>query len=318
MPGSRKRIGKPRRKWSEQETAHLLLGVSRHGVGKWTTILEDPDYCFNERTAGDLKDRFRTCCPNELRHKLGKRDRERDATKSKSKTKTNLTLENILIDPETPERDKDEPDLALKPKRSRAHRKNLEDLAELGICGPFKKSLRRERRHFTEQDDTEILQGLDEYGPAWTKIQRDPRFHLSSRQPTDLRDRVRNKYPEIYARIEKGNPDIRDGGRASGLLEPSVHTTMENSLTGSKSLNRTSSKEWPLPLSLLDPFEPAESQVSDMLESSATALVEMWVRWEFPDFSWTTPDPRPISSSMDTTPFPTVSVPYIPSTIFWE
>ncbi|KAK3363568.1 MYB DNA-binding domain-containing protein [Lasiosphaeria hispida] len=275
----KRRAAKPRRKWSDEETNHLLLGVSRHGVGKWTSILEDPDFKFNERTAGDLKDRFRTCCPDELRGSTGKKRPGKDRTDhgpspygntsddnnsfigggggggSSSSQKHGghglLLLENILIDPEGPptpvlsSRDRDtlpssqqqhpdsDPQNQQQQRKSRAHRKRLEDLVELGIHGPFKKSHRRERRPFTEQDDKEILEGLDRYGPAWTKIQRDRRYNLSSRQPTDLRDRVRNKYPEIYARIEKGSFHDKDGaiggaGRG-GVLEPlvSMNTTIE-------------------------------------------------------------------------------------------
>ncbi|KAL1959636.1 hypothetical protein VTO42DRAFT_1671 [Malbranchea cinnamomea] len=57
---------KPRRKlrkWSEQETTDLLRGVVRCGVGNWTAILAQPDLKFNNRTAANLKDRFRVCCP---------------------------------------------------------------------------------------------------------------------------------------------------------------------------------------------------------------------------------------------------------------
>lgn len=229
---SRKRAAKPRRKWSDEETKHLLLGVNRHGVGKWTGILEDADFTFNNRTAGDLKDRFRTCCPEELRGS-SKSSSQAGSPKASSqhlghKAKTGIHSENILIqDSPSP---KDDSDSAPRPRKSRAHRKKLEDLAELGIHGPFKKSHRRERRPFTEQDDGEILEGLDIYGPAWTKIQRDARFHLSSRQPTDLRDRVRNKYPSIYQRIEKGTFHSKDGARGGNVLEPSVDMSIDSSL----------------------------------------------------------------------------------------
>lgn len=104
----------------------------------------------------------------------------------------------------------------------------------MGIHGPFKRSLRRERRPFTDQDDRGILEGLDIYGPAWTKIQRDPRFHLSSRQPTDLRDRVRNKYPAVYQRIEKGLFQARDEGRGNDVLEPSIDMSIDDSLKRSR------------------------------------------------------------------------------------
>ncbi|KAG5926065.1 hypothetical protein E4U42_003699 [Claviceps africana] len=258
---SRKRAAKPRRKWSDPETKHLLLGVDRHGVGRWTSILEDPDFTFNDRTAGDLKDRFRTCCPEELRGssksspqvgspRASSQDRGRRA-------KTGLHSENILIDDSpSPQYDSDS---TVKPKKTRAHRRKLEDLAQLGIRGPFKRSHRRERRPFTEQDDREILEGLDMYGPAWTRIQRDARFHLSSRQPTDLRDRVRNKYPRIYQSIEKGTFLSSDGARGGNVLEPSVDMSIDSSLTRSQASSNAldagrrhakadSLLTWPLPV----------------------------------------------------------------------
>lgn len=46
-----------RNKWSEEETAMLLIGVTRFGIGSWKKILLCPDYQFETRTASDLKDR---------------------------------------------------------------------------------------------------------------------------------------------------------------------------------------------------------------------------------------------------------------------
>jgi hypothetical protein len=255
---ARKRATKPRRKWSDSETKHLLLGVNKYGVGKWTSILEDPEFRFDDRTAGDLKDRFRTCCPDELRN--SNKGHHPDSpppavADTLYNTKKGIHSENILIEEETsPVHDAhsgphNESDSAPKQKKSRAHRKNLADLAELGIHGPFKKSQRRERRPFTDQDDREILEGLDMYGPAWTKIQRDPRFNFSTRQPTDLRDRVRNKYPEIYLRIEKGTFQSKDGARSNDVMEPSVTMSINNSFERNKGtalepqMNRTNSRD---------------------------------------------------------------------------
>ena len=305
----KRRAAKPRRKWSEEETNHLLLGVHRHGVGKWTSILEDPEYKFNDRTAGDLKDRFRTCCPEELRGaSSSKNDKNKSISYPCPSTPTgsvpvgglefgkirpkngSLPLENILLDPyngagsptsdnrradhnqglsgQQVQHDSDNSSTkqqTQQQRKSRAHRKKLEDLAELGIRGPFKKSHRRERRPFTENDDKEILEGLDQYGPAWTKIQRDPKFHLSSRQPTDLRDRVRNKYPEIYSKIEKGSFQVKDAtaaallaqggsgglktgqGGGSGPLEPNISRAISSaSLLGSTTLGTSASASTPV------------------------------------------------------------------------
>lgn len=252
-PKGKRKAAKPRKKWSEEETRDLLLGVNRYGVGKWTSILEDPQYKFNGRTAGDLKDRFRTCCPDELRIVPSKSKEslnsqmDQPATspaedRAQGKSKKALLWEDILTDPadKSGYYGRDEPaasvcstglaaqfqndsDSTTKPKKSRAHRKKIEDLQAMGIHGPFKKSHRRERRPFTQQDDDQILEGLQTYGPAWTKIQRDPRFDLSSRQPTDLRDRVRNKYPDMYRQIEEKqvhNKEPSSAGSAAASHPP--------------------------------------------------------------------------------------------------
>ena len=243
----RKRATKPRRKWSEEETNHLLLGVSKHGVGKWTIILEDKAFTFNGRSAGDLKDRFRTCCPAELRGTKSDRQHTPPAKSHQKRPMKGLHSENILHEDDSPSSGMltppTEPDMPSKPKKTRAHRKKLEDLENLGIHAPFKKSVRRERRPFTEQDDREILDGLDKYGPAWTKIQRDSNFHLSSRQPTDLRDRVRNKYPQIYQRIEKGTYSGKESTRSNNVMEPLVNMSIGTSLKPSSQAHRAISRE---------------------------------------------------------------------------
>ncbi|KAL9933120.1 hypothetical protein V8E36_007838 [Tilletia maclaganii] len=52
--------------WSEDETNALVEGCNKHGIGNWKAILNDKDisHRFAERTAGDLKDRFRTYFPD--------------------------------------------------------------------------------------------------------------------------------------------------------------------------------------------------------------------------------------------------------------
>ncbi|RYP19015.1 hypothetical protein DL765_003598 [Monosporascus sp. GIB2] len=309
---AKRRAAKPRRKWTEEETNHLLMGVSKHGVGRWTDILADKEYSFNDRSAGDLKDRFRTCCPEELRANLmakkeGVADKQQSTATSEARPRKGLMSENILNETEEDvvvdtttatttekasssqsaqqqQQNNNDSDSAAataaghgqqqqqqQQRKSRAHRKKMEDLAELGIRGPFKKSHRRERRPFSEQDDREILEGFELYGPQWTKIQRDPRFNLSSRQPTDLRDRLRNKYPERFAAGAAGaekttaaavlqakeipSPQQQQqtqgqqqgeqtrhhqqqpgpGPHSNNLLEPSVHMVIENSLSAAKS-----------------------------------------------------------------------------------
>ncbi|KAL7916203.1 hypothetical protein GGI35DRAFT_25422 [Trichoderma velutinum] len=244
---TRKRSSKPRRKWTEEETNHLLKGVARHGVGKWTNILDDPDYIFNSRSAGDLKDRFRTCCPEEMRvtevdevkararrRQLRSKPRPKSLSPKKNTEKTVQETQETLLAEGGPLSGKEPAasipfefdDMPIK--RSRAHRMKVSDLAGLGITGPFRKARRRERTAFSNRDDQEILQGLEKYGASWSKIQRDERFHLGTRQPTDLRDRVRNKFPYIFQRIEKGVFQPKDVS-ITNILEPMVSTTIVGS-----------------------------------------------------------------------------------------
>ncbi|KAI6251160.1 Telobox protein 1 [Erysiphe necator] len=187
-----------RKKWTEEETNNLLLGIHKHGVGCWADILHDSCFVFNERSSSDLKDRWRTCCPDELRKRVptgvcslkkGTHSRIRSGlasdkahTQDGSKSNEADSTKNNLI----------------KSRKRRSHRKKLEDLFRLGINGPLRQSSRRERRKFTKDEDCAILEGYNTFGPAWSKIQKDPRLNLLSRQPTDLRDRFRNKFKDKF------------------------------------------------------------------------------------------------------------------------
>ena len=37
-------MGAPKQKWTAEEEAALKAGVVKHGVGKWRTILKDPEF----------------------------------------------------------------------------------------------------------------------------------------------------------------------------------------------------------------------------------------------------------------------------------
>ena len=238
-PGKKKDV-KARKKWTEEETNHLLLGVHKHGVGKWTQILQDSAYSFNGRTGVDLKDRFRTCCPDELRGKKSKHSPTSDENHG-SKGKVSETTPNTFSANSNTDEDgkgcgfgQNEGSTAAsftgKTLKPRAHRKRLEDLEQLGIDGPFRKSGRRERRPFTEEDDAEILDGYNLYGPAWTRIQRDSRFHLQSRKPTDLRDRFRNKYPERFRSGEEAKEAQKPADQRLDTGKPLIALASSSSL----------------------------------------------------------------------------------------
>jgi hypothetical protein len=165
-----KRKGKQtKNKWSEEETADLLKGVARFGIGSWTKILRHEDYTFDRRTALDLKDRFRVCCPEHYRKPKTRPSGDQDAASSSSKSQTKPT-----------------------------HRKGASDLAQLGIEEPFQKSGRRARHGYTKEEDEALLRGFQKHGKSWAAIQKDEDA-LSQRTSTDLRDRFRLRYPQEYA-----------------------------------------------------------------------------------------------------------------------
>ncbi|KAF2861427.1 hypothetical protein K470DRAFT_194218, partial [Piedraia hortae CBS 480.64] len=152
-----------RNKWSDDETADLLRGVARFGVGNWTKILRCPDYNFSHRTALGLKDRFRVCRPEDYKRSTN----ERPAKAKKS--------------------------------NGRSERMSHEELRELGIDQPFLRSNRRRRHGYSAMEDDNLLRGFQIYGSSWAAIRADARLGLNHRLPTDLRDRMRTRFPEQYA-----------------------------------------------------------------------------------------------------------------------
>ncbi|XP_028782027.1 telomere repeat-binding factor 1-like isoform X1 [Neltuma alba] len=54
-------MGAPKQKWTQEEEAALKAGVVKHGVGKWRTILKDPEFSsvLYLRSNVDLKDKWR-------------------------------------------------------------------------------------------------------------------------------------------------------------------------------------------------------------------------------------------------------------------
>ncbi|KAF1838506.1 hypothetical protein BDW02DRAFT_564866 [Decorospora gaudefroyi] len=197
--------GKKRNKWSEQETKDLLVGVSKFGIGNWKKILHHSDFAFNNRTAVDLKDRFRVCCPGE-----GLKLRQPKST-PKSKEKVNKTLSGLpqenthrdrasnLSSHQKNNSNKTAPaSQAAGHERESARNKTLPDLVELGISEPFLRTTRRPRRAFSACDDVNLLKGFEKYGPVWHNIRDDTELEFTTRHPTDLRDRFRIRYPEKY------------------------------------------------------------------------------------------------------------------------
>ncbi|KAI0632769.1 hypothetical protein C8Q77DRAFT_1158233 [Trametes polyzona] len=62
----------------------------------------------------------------------------------------------------------------------------------------FEKTRSKKRRPFTEEEDRALKAGYDKHGTVWATIVKDPVFQAQNRRSTDLRDRFRNAFPDLY------------------------------------------------------------------------------------------------------------------------
>src|ERR1700761_7458654 len=62
----------------------------------------------------------------------------------------------------------------------------------------FDKMRSRKRKPFTPEEDTALRQGYEKHGTSWATIVKDPVFQIQNRRSTDLRDRFRNAFPDLY------------------------------------------------------------------------------------------------------------------------
>ncbi|KAF7130589.1 hypothetical protein RHSIM_Rhsim10G0099200 [Rhododendron simsii] len=75
-------MGAPKLKWTSEEEAALKAGVAKHGPGKWSAILKDPEFrsVLHSRSNVDLKDKWRNV--NVAANGWGSRTRTRVSLKS--------------------------------------------------------------------------------------------------------------------------------------------------------------------------------------------------------------------------------------------
>lgn len=270
-----------RKKWSDDETADLLRGVARFGIGNWTKILNCPDYHFQKRTALDLKDRFRVCRPDDYNctKKRGQKDLYTDASAQPEVTNTTTR----------------------KPPRS--DRKSEVELRDLGISQPFFKTKRRKRHSYSAAEDEALLRGFGKYGNSWAAIRADEALCLEHRTPTDLRDRMRTRFPKEYAnaglarRSENApKPICRKDDHESHEFTPTVTHVNEEMMqsipcvptssasnVGEKhSMRQVSTKKQQPQMTLLpfeDPYFGAPLENDDDIESGPVTLDRRILDW---------------------------------------
>lgn len=62
----------------------------------------------------------------------------------------------------------------------------------------FEKTRSKKRRPFTTEEDHALRAGYEKHGTLWAQIVKDPIFQEQKRRSTDLRDRFRNAFPDLY------------------------------------------------------------------------------------------------------------------------
>ncbi|KAF1975575.1 hypothetical protein BU23DRAFT_552505 [Bimuria novae-zelandiae CBS 107.79] len=191
--------------WSDQETKDLLVGVAKYGIGNWKKILQCPDFSFHQRSAVDLKDRFRTCCPGKgLKSRKSRRkgavQEVTDENTAASSTTTSVSSNHDSINPDSVAVEALYPINVLRRNRESTNHEVPLELRAMGMHGTFARRLRRERRPFTEQDDENLLKGFEKYSSSWHSMRDDKELGFSTRHPTDLRDRFRIRYPDKFSK----------------------------------------------------------------------------------------------------------------------
>ncbi|KAJ5357528.1 hypothetical protein N7541_004686 [Penicillium brevicompactum] len=275
-PKTRGRSRKNLRRWTDEETTTLLRGVVKCGIGNWTAILAQPELEFNQRTASNLKDRFRVLCPWAYRA-----SDPNEAARQLHDTLTNALLnaksggpDELPTKMQVPRLNRTEsgasdsttasgsPSVFSRPSSTPSTLASTPDseygnvmspssgnsapalsaqsrstLESLGIPEPHvAQTKRRSRRPFTTAEDEALLKGYAVHGFQWTLIQQDPRLNLSHRKATDLRDRFRTKFPHAY----------RDGGSVSGKAMTSQSPSQADSAgTSTPRLNLANISENP-------------------------------------------------------------------------
>ncbi|RJE17552.1 MYB DNA-binding domain protein [Aspergillus sclerotialis] len=263
-PKSRGRSRKNTRKWTQEETTALLRGVVKCGIGNWKAILAQPELKFNKRTACNLKDRFRVCCPwayraadpNEATKQLQdtlanallrSESQGSDGTAGKihlpHPRSVNYSAESNSLGGSSMLTSRNEPPSGSTPTESDSNdfksraMPSSSSKATLELLGmpeapPTMGTRRRARQPFTAAEDEALLKGYAVHGFQWTLIQQDKRLNLSHRRATDLRDRFRNKFPEAY----------RDGGSVSGKTLQGQNRNSEKGADSQAATNKKKSQ----------------------------------------------------------------------------
>ena len=173
-------------------------------MGNWKAILNDPSLHFDNRSPVDLKDRSVSLtraleiCPPPHPEPSSFRTYFPDAYKQHyPNAKTHL---------------------------SSKVRSSLPDGTSI-----FEKTRSKKRRPFTEEEDRALKAGYDKHGTVWATIVKDPIFQEQNRRSTDLRDRFRNAFPDLYqaAGYKPRNSAKKKHSASRAVTDEHLHASRE-------------------------------------------------------------------------------------------
>lgn len=91
-------MGAPKQKWTSKEEEALKAGIAKHGAGKWSMILKDPEFgpILRVRSNVDLKDKWRNL--NVAASGLGSRNKVKVALRNtpKSVKRDDMALSTVV------------------------------------------------------------------------------------------------------------------------------------------------------------------------------------------------------------------------------
>ena len=145
-----------------------------------------------------MKDRFRVCRPDDY----GKSNPEIPVTRGNERLNEDTAGSAVSLAKINTVHIEDSGSLPtesiMNTTAAKTDRKSSQELQNLGIDVPFAHTKRRKRHNYTMIEDMSLLQGFRRYGNAWASIRDDESLGLGLRTATDLRDRMRTRYPNEY------------------------------------------------------------------------------------------------------------------------
>lgn len=143
----------------------------------------------------------------------------------------------------------------------------------------FEKTRSKKRRPFTTEEDRALKAGYEKYGTVWSTIVKDPIFQEQGRRSTDLRDRFRNAFPDLYQAAgykprslpKKKRGDVNVSAPRQAADDQLLSTRMSSSASRRRS-RTTSGYSYSVPQSAACSEDEDSSDEDDIMEVNKSSL----------------------------------------------